>query len=158
MIIFLSEITIQSLNFPLTASFIHSFPSPPPKIQESLPIFCICAHTMSKKKLCMPLSTFLRRSLTSFPQHFTSNFSQIKLSLHDSSLPFAPPSHNPTCDYYYSLGFFRKSLCSKSAEEIQRGCWNCHTVPHSEPFLVCESCRCIQPVDSSVDYFDIFGV
>ncbi|KAL2992961.1 hypothetical protein AAZX31_10G080000 [Glycine max] len=113
---------------------------------------------MSKNKLCTPLSTLLRRTLTSFPQHFTSNFSQIKLSLHDSSLPFAPPSHNPTCDYYYSLGFFRKSLCSKSAEEIQRGCWNCHTVPHSEPFLVCESCRCIQPVDSSVDYFDIFGV
>ncbi|KAG5052401.1 hypothetical protein AAZX31_02G180400 [Glycine max] len=114
---------------------------------------------MSKKKLCMPLSTLLRRSLTSFPQHFTSNFSpQIKLCLHHSSPTFAPPSHNPACDYYYSLRFFGKSLCSKSAEEIQRGCWNCHTVPHSEPFLVCELCQCIQPVDSSIDYFDIFGV
>ncbi|KAK7273237.1 hypothetical protein RIF29_14286 [Crotalaria pallida] len=26
------------------------------------------------------------------------------------------------------------------------------------PFLFCESCRCIQPVDDSIDYFQIFGL
>ncbi|TKY53189.1 Iron-sulfur cluster co-chaperone protein HscB [Spatholobus suberectus] len=114
---------------------------------------------MSKKSLCTPLSTLLRRSLTSFPQHFASNFSpQIKLSLRHAPSPFA---RDPACDYYCSLrrlGFCGKSLCSKSAEEIQRGCWSCRAVPHAAPFLVCDSCRCIQPVDGSVDYFDIFRV
>lgn len=118
---------------------------------------------MSKKNLHTPLSTLLKRTLTSIPQHFTSNLSPhvIKLSLHhhyhassssSSSLPFPPPRR---CDYYHYLG---KTLCSKSAEKIQRGCWNCRAVPHSEPFLFCDSCRCIQPLDGSVDYFQIFGV
>lgn len=31
-------------------------------------------------------------------------------------------------------------------------------MPESAPFLVCQSCRSIQPVDISVDYFDIFGL
>uniref|UniRef100_A0A7C8Z7K9 J domain-containing protein n=1 Tax=Opuntia streptacantha TaxID=393608 RepID=A0A7C8Z7K9_OPUST len=37
-------------------------------------------------------------------------------------------------------------------------CWNCNSSPSSEPFLVCESCRCIQPLDPSIDYFQIFGL
>lgn len=38
-------------------------------------------------------------------------------------------------------------------------CWNCDAVaPTSVVFLVCDSCRTIQPVDQSVDYFQIFGL
>ncbi|XP_027364277.1 iron-sulfur cluster co-chaperone protein HscB, mitochondrial [Abrus precatorius] len=124
---------------------------------------CSLFHTMFKKKLCIPL---LRRTLTSIPQqHFTSTFStQIKLCVNHVS-PFAPkdlPCHNnPTSCYYYSLGclgFYGKSLCSESAEKMKSGCWNCHAVNQSAtPFLVCDSCRCIQPVDDSIDYFQIFG-
>ncbi|XP_061360846.1 iron-sulfur cluster co-chaperone protein HscB homolog [Gastrolobium bilobum] len=119
---------------------------------------------MLKKKLFTPLSTYLGRSLTSIPEHFPSNFSpHIKLPLHAlPSSPFAPHDrlcHNSTC--YFSLGCVRfsgKSLCSKSAEKLESRCWNCHAVPESAaPFLVCESCRCIQPVDDSIDYFEIFG-
>ncbi|KAK7392721.1 hypothetical protein VNO78_21167 [Psophocarpus tetragonolobus] len=112
---------------------------------------------MSKKNLCTPLSTLLRRTLTSFPQHFTYNFPpQTKLSLPQASPSIAPSCHNPTCDYYYySLRFFGKS---KSSEEIQPGCWNCRASPHLAPFLFCDSCRSIQPVDGSTDYFDIFGL
>ncbi|XP_006288415.2 iron-sulfur cluster co-chaperone protein HscB, mitochondrial [Capsella rubella] len=35
------------------------------------------------------------------------------------------------------------------------GCWNCG---EKAAFLFCESCRSIQPVDDSVDYFQIFGL
>lgn len=31
-------------------------------------------------------------------------------------------------------------------------------MPHTVPFLVCENCRCVQSVDPSVDYFQIFGL
>ncbi|CAJ1967307.1 unnamed protein product [Sphenostylis stenocarpa] len=114
---------------------------------------------MSKKNLCTPLSSLLRRCLTSIPQHFTSHSSpHIKLSILHRVSPHHRPPHDPNFDFYCSLGFSWKNLCSKSAEEIQLGCWNCHALPHSAPFLVCDSCRCIQPVDGSTDYFQIFGV
>ncbi|KAK7262256.1 hypothetical protein RJT34_29821 [Clitoria ternatea] len=117
---------------------------------------------MSKNKLYTPLLTLFRRTLTSVPQHPSSKFSlQIKPSLHHASL-FTPnhrPCHNPMC--CNAPGCFRfseKSLCSKPAEKMQNGCWNCHAVPEAAPCLVCNSCRCIQPVDDTVDYFDIFGL
>ncbi|MQM04708.1 hypothetical protein Taro_037502 [Colocasia esculenta] len=40
-------------------------------------------------------------------------------------------------------------------------CWNCGASPSSlstEPFLVCGACRSVQPVDASVDFFQIFGL
>ncbi|PON42075.1 Co-chaperone Hsc [Parasponia andersonii] len=46
-------------------------------------------------------------------------------------------------------------LSSQSARELDSKCWNCNA---AAPFLVCSSCRCIQPVDQSVDYFQIFGL
>jgi len=131
-----------------------------PKSQEFLVSASpLCAYTMSKKNLCAPLSSLLRRSSTSSPKHCTSRFSpHIKLSFLHYASPHHPPPHAPTFHFNSSLGFSWKSLCSKSAVEIQRGCWNCHALPHSAPFLVCDSCRCIQPVDGSTDYFEIFGV
>ncbi|CAL5207495.1 unnamed protein product [Lathyrus oleraceus] len=119
---------------------------------------------MTNKFLSTPLSTFfkLRRTLTSIPQRLSPH-----LKIQHSSPPFAPPydidnlCHGyPTCYYYSSLGFLRfcrKSLCSKPAEKFQTTCWNCHGVPQSTPFLFCQSCCCIQAVDHSIDYFEIFG-
>ncbi|CAI8602329.1 unnamed protein product [Vicia faba] len=97
---------------------------------------------MRNKFLSTPLSSFLKfgRTLTSIPQRLSPH-----LKLRSSSPPsFAPP-------------FCRKSLCSKPAEKFQITCWNCHDVPQSVPFLFCQSCRCVQPVDHSIDYFEIFG-
>ncbi|KAI5438295.1 hypothetical protein KIW84_024145 [Lathyrus oleraceus] len=113
---------------------------------------------MTNKFLSTPLSTFfkLRRTLTSIPQGLSP-----RLKIQPSSPPFAPPYdiHN-LCHGYSSLGslrFCRKSLCSKPAEKFQTTCWNCHAVPQSTPFLFCQSCCCIQAVDHSIDYFEIFG-
>ncbi|KAF3442774.1 hypothetical protein FNV43_RR16691 [Rhamnella rubrinervis] len=50
------------------------------------------------------------------------------------------------------------SLCTQAAENIDAKCWNCNAEAETAPFLVCGSCRCIQPVDQSVDYFQIYGL
>ncbi|XP_021769572.1 iron-sulfur cluster co-chaperone protein HscB, mitochondrial-like [Chenopodium quinoa] len=84
------------------------------------------------------------QSLSSLSSSFFSrHFKFPAIFLHDfSNLSFKP--------------FFSES--SSSSSEIRR-CWNCNSSPTtSQLFLVCDSCRCIQPVDSSVDYFRIFGL
>ncbi|KAL8517591.1 hypothetical protein ACS0TY_015736 [Phlomoides rotata] len=46
---------------------------------------------------------------------------------------------------------------SKSAENLR--CWNCGNEAQSTtPFLYCQNCRSVQPVDNSIDYFQIFGL
>ncbi|PIA42039.1 hypothetical protein AQUCO_02100110v1 [Aquilegia coerulea] len=55
-------------------------------------------------------------------------------------------------------GFSKKNLCSQVSTLSINKCWNCNTVALSKPFLACESCRSVQPVDPSVDYFQIFGL
>ncbi|OIW20132.1 hypothetical protein TanjilG_01905 [Lupinus angustifolius] len=131
------------------------------------------ASTMSKRKLCITLSNFLRRTPL-IPQCSTFNFSSPQIK-HSSPLFTLqnPNFHKPICCYYSSsLGFLRffgkRSWCSKYAEKLEScssndsKCWNCDVVPAASestvPFLFCESCRCVQPVDDSVDYFQIFGL
>lgn len=48
-----------------------------------------------------------------------------------------------------------------AANAASAGCWNCGAAPpssSSEAFLVCAACGSVQPVDSSVDFFKIFGL
>ncbi|KAL3628127.1 hypothetical protein CASFOL_027173 [Castilleja foliolosa] len=55
-----------------------------------------------------------------------------------------------------SENFF--SSQSKSAEKYSH-CWNCGAAAeNSTPFLFCQACRCVQPVNESIDYFQIFGL
>ncbi|KAJ4788491.1 hypothetical protein LUZ62_039737 [Rhynchospora pubera] len=52
-------------------------------------------------------------------------------------------------------GFPRNLSSSNSCSS----CWNCGAVgPTSGAFLACGSCGAVQPVDASVDYFQIFGM
>nr|POE83082.1 iron-sulfur cluster co-chaperone protein hscb, mitochondrial [Quercus suber] len=37
-------------------------------------------------------------------------------------------------------------------------CWSCGKVANGSLFLFCDSCRSVQPLDQSVDYFQIFGL
>ncbi|XP_019097299.1 PREDICTED: iron-sulfur cluster co-chaperone protein HscB, mitochondrial-like [Camelina sativa] len=54
------------------------------------------------------------------------------------------------------LGFPGRFFSSESgAGNTSSGCWNCG---EKAAFLFCNSCRSIQPVDDSVDYFQIFGL
>ncbi|CAI9097555.1 OLC1v1034013C1 [Oldenlandia corymbosa var. corymbosa] len=54
-----------------------------------------------------------------------------------------------------------KLFCSVSASTSPEcvNCWNCNAAPpNSAPFLFCQSCRSVQPVDRSVDFFQILGI
>ncbi|KNA23512.1 hypothetical protein SOVF_024200 [Spinacia oleracea] len=78
------------------------------------------------------------------------------------SSPALPPHSNFPANFLHSFPNQSSKLfrfeSSSSSSEFRR-CWNCNSSPTtSQLFLVCDSCRCIQPVDRSVDYFRIFGL
>ncbi|XP_021289792.1 iron-sulfur cluster co-chaperone protein HscB, mitochondrial isoform X2 [Herrania umbratica] len=113
------------------------------------------------KKLWTPLSTIARRALPT-TCHLTpySPNSQIR----SSSSPLETSSR-VSLPLHYGLGnlkFSAKGFCSQSAAKVDattKRCWNCDAVAAGMvPFLYCDSCRSIQPVDFSVDYFQIFGL
>ncbi|ERM93662.1 hypothetical protein AMTRI_Chr03g149560 [Amborella trichopoda] len=61
-------------------------------------------------------------------------------------------------------GFCSSSCCSFrvfSSFAVDKGdqkCWSCGASAASFPFLSCDSCRSVQPLDPSINYFDIFGL
>lgn len=57
------------------------------------------------------------------------------------------------CTVYFGSPY---STCQGHGDGLT--CWKCgQPAPPAGPFLCCVSCRAVQPVDSSVDYFQIFG-
>ncbi|GMN39600.1 hypothetical protein TIFTF001_008825 [Ficus carica] len=118
-----------------------------------------------QQRLWTPLSSaVLRRvALSSSPSSSTINLAAIsqspfRLSPHsDNSRLFV--SHIRGLDFLRNFPFSGKHfLCSQSALSLDAKCWNCNAAAEAALFLVCPSCRCIQPVDQSVDYFQIFGL
>uniref|UniRef100_A0A2N9H2W6 J domain-containing protein n=1 Tax=Fagus sylvatica TaxID=28930 RepID=A0A2N9H2W6_FAGSY len=106
-------------------------------------------------KLWTPLSTILRRTLPSIPYFPTSQF-------HSPTYNFSPSppssSTNSPNSLTHNFHFPLKTFCSGSPENFHVRCWTCGRVAKAALFLVCDSCRTIQPVDQSVDYFHIFGL
>ncbi|KAL6521222.1 hypothetical protein OROGR_017791 [Orobanche gracilis] len=50
-------------------------------------------------------------------------------------------------------------FCSQSKSAEKCHCWSCGAeAENSTPFLFCRACRGVQPVDESIDYFQIFGL
>ncbi|XP_028948861.2 iron-sulfur cluster co-chaperone protein HscB homolog isoform X1 [Malus domestica] len=118
---------------------------------------------MSNKKLLAPLSAILRRTLTPTTTLFTFNSSR-----NFQSPAFFSPKVE-TDRRLFPLGRFdfpgdhripgKCFVSSQSVEEADAKCWNCSASgADTVPFLLCSSCRCIQPVDQSLDYFQIFGL
>ncbi|XP_059668633.1 iron-sulfur cluster co-chaperone protein HscB homolog isoform X2 [Cornus florida] len=114
-----------------------------------------------KKLLWTTLSSALRRALPS-----TSRFSINSIHVTQFSTAFSStrsfhseedPRVFPIQRYWFlgNLKFSGKNFCS---ERVLPRCWNCDAVPQVVPFLFCDSCRSIQPVDRAVDYFQIFGL
>ncbi|XP_062003741.1 iron-sulfur cluster co-chaperone protein HscB homolog [Rosa rugosa] len=110
---------------------------------------------MSKKKLLTPLSSLLllRRTLTSTP-HFSIPHFQSRTNFSPNIEKLRPLFPLPGFD------FPGKSFISSQFGDKPNSphCWNCSAAAQTTPFLLCSSCRCIQPVDHSVDYFQIFGL
>ncbi|PIN00113.1 Mitochondrial J-type chaperone [Handroanthus impetiginosus] len=50
-------------------------------------------------------------------------------------------------------------ICSQSDSAEKCRCWNCRAkAENATQFLFCEACSSIQPVNESIDYFQIFGL
>ncbi|KAM7461530.1 hypothetical protein LguiA_029651 [Lonicera macranthoides] len=93
---------------------------------------------MWKKQLGKPVSIIARRVLSS------------NSSLHSFDT-ISPRQFSST----FSNLFSGKNFSSSFAEKVH--CWNCNALADMSPFLVCQSCGSVQPVDHSANYFQIFG-
>lgn len=127
---------------------------------------------MSKAKLRSPLFAVLRSNktlssainfpnLSNSPVSTQSPFNYISPSHLPPSADCSRPWRSTACEFLDNRRFPTRVFCSRSAEasDLKLRCWNCDAVaPTSVVFLVCDSCRTIQPVDQSVDYFQIFGL
>ncbi|MFQ6623138.1 hypothetical protein Gotur_002012 [Gossypium turneri] len=114
------------------------------------------------KKLCAPLSTIFRGVLptTRRLSPYFSNSRIPSLSSHFQSASRVPPRY--ALHFLPNSNFSFQNLCSQSAAKLDsstKRCWNCVAdKTGTTPFLYCDSCRSIQPVDLSIDYFQIFGL
>ncbi|XP_022935463.1 uncharacterized protein LOC111442330 [Cucurbita moschata] len=127
---------------------------------------------MSKAKLRSSLLAVLRCNTThssaiNFPNVSNSALSAqipsncISLSQLPSTAECFRPCRSSRCEFLNYLRFPSRVFSSRSAEasDLKLRCWNCGAAaPTSVVFLVCDSCRSIQPLDQSVDYFQIFGL
>ncbi|KAI3882343.1 hypothetical protein MKX03_018571 [Papaver bracteatum] len=113
---------------------------------------------MQKRNLCVTATKILSRKLRSSSRLSTN----LEPKLQSSGVL--------SCTFYRAgesrvskgssgnifLAHYRKKFCS--LDENTGRCWNCGVVALSKPFLSCDSCKSVQPVHTSVDYFQIFGL
>lgn len=116
------------------------------------------------KKLWKPFSDVLRKALPStcrleasnYNYNFTSRIRLLSSSFSSSVQEYSFGRRQLSSE---NLGFCGRTFCSVTAEKVHNAtCWNCNEAPKAVPFLFCNSCRSVQPVDHSVDYFQIFGL
>ncbi|GAB4857176.1 hypothetical protein Ancab_015084 [Ancistrocladus abbreviatus] len=116
-------------------------------------------------KLWTQFYTLLRRDLQFIPS-LCSYFSSEIQSFYTIPVPLSSTDllqsrvcgTSPRQIHVKALRLYEKAFCSQSNEGRYRECWNCNSILQSKISLVCESCGSIQPVDHSVDYFQIFGL
>ncbi|KAL1821198.1 hypothetical protein ACET3Z_016067 [Daucus carota] len=73
--------------------------------------------------------------------------------------PEQPRVHNTlTFQSLATARFSRRNISSDSRDILN--CWNCNAAAaeSTTPFLFCQPCRAVQPVDHSIDYFQIFSL
>ncbi|XP_052175922.1 iron-sulfur cluster co-chaperone protein HscB homolog [Diospyros lotus] len=120
---------------------------------------------LKQKLLWLPFAALLRRSVPGAAHlsadyapktWLSSDFSSPHPSASDEEADWASLSPIP---HFGELGFLGRSFCSGSSKRVIERCWNCNSaVGTTVPFLVCDACRSVQPVNPSVDYFQIFGL
>lgn len=114
---------------------------------------------MWRNQLRKPLSTLVRKPLrqSTSLQFLEENIIQLQNPLSLSILccfntnERTQASRNPVTYFKWNSELVSGFCTSRSSE----CCWNCKG---NNVFLICQSCRSIQPVDYSVDYFTIFGL
>ncbi|KAG7554321.1 Co-chaperone HscB C-terminal oligomerization domain [Arabidopsis suecica] len=105
------------------------------------------------KTMVASISTFIRRTYPSTSR--CNSLATIAAIQSQTQLPRESLQHHSSAEG--RLRFSGRVFCSESGAGKRRssGCWNCG---EKAAFLFCNSCRSIQPVDDSVDYFQIFGL
>ncbi|XP_022766927.1 iron-sulfur cluster co-chaperone protein HscB, mitochondrial [Durio zibethinus] len=114
------------------------------------------------RKLWTPVSTVIRRARPTTcrltPYSPNSQIQSLPSQLETSSR--VPPRYGS--HFLANLKISSKTYCSQPAVKIDtttKRCWNCDAFADgTAPFLYCDFCRSIQPVDFSIDYFQIFGL
>ncbi|KAI3991345.1 hypothetical protein MKX01_034664 [Papaver californicum] len=110
---------------------------------------------MQKRNLWVSATKILLRSSSRFSTNLDRNLQSSKVL--SCSLYHAGESRVSKSSYgNIFLANYRKNFCS--LDENSGRCWNCGVVSVSKPFLSCDSCKSVQPVHTSVDYFQIFGL
>ncbi|PSS01637.1 Iron-sulfur cluster co-chaperone protein [Actinidia chinensis var. chinensis] len=115
---------------------------------------------MWRRKLLSPLPAILRQTLPSASRLSLDSTPPTLLSASLSSFDSLCGEYESrafTIRRFHFLGnlkFPAENFCSESVDR----CWNCNSVAEAAPFLVCENCRSVQPVDHAVGYFQIFGL
>ncbi|KAJ4980093.1 hypothetical protein NE237_010873 [Protea cynaroides] len=116
---------------------------------------------MSNRKLWISALGALRRNFRSTPRFYIGFYPRLESSgvLSCAYEVGKLPGYESYRDRFAEIcNFSCNNFCSESADGGVSRCWNCSAVPTSQPFLYCESCKSVQPVDTSVDYFQIFGL
>ncbi|KAG0466672.1 hypothetical protein HPP92_017637 [Vanilla planifolia] len=122
----------------------------------------------SRRNVYFCVIPILREGLRTHPspsqEFFPHNTSS---SIHSKSSLFlenSKVSNNPYCFdrllpcHLYYVGS-RLDYSTSLGKGDALACWNCgESAPLSGPFLACGVCRAVQPIDSTVDYFKIFGL
>ncbi|OVA17119.1 DnaJ domain [Macleaya cordata] len=115
---------------------------------------------MPNRNLWISTIAVLRRKLRS-SSRFSTNFEPkfessrvLSCSFYHAGESRVSRSYNNSFLYNYSVS--GKHFCSLDGS-LGR-CWNCGAVAASKLFLACESCKSVQPVHTSVDYFQIYGL
>ncbi|KAL2557084.1 iron-sulfur cluster co-chaperone protein HscB [Forsythia ovata] len=138
------------------------------KLYSSTPLLTILLRTSKIPKIHSPNSVShknitLLDPLLQTSASFSSSSSSPFVEIEGVSFPTVggiffggPTFHRENVNLFTKK---KNSFCSesKSAEKLQ--CWNCDaTADGTTPFLVCQSCRSVQAVNHSIDYFQILGV
>ncbi|KAL6988152.1 hypothetical protein U1Q18_013899 [Sarracenia purpurea var. burkii] len=118
---------------------------------------------MWQRKLQSPFCTIIRRTLSPASRLSADATPQTPLP---AQAPFFSLGSLCSEDEYRAFRLRRfgnpefpaKNFSSECAKSVVQRCWNCTSVAQAVPFLVCDNCRTVQPVDPSVDYFQIFGL
>ncbi|XP_038697574.1 iron-sulfur cluster co-chaperone protein HscB homolog [Tripterygium wilfordii] len=113
------------------------------------------------KKLWTSLYTILHRRIlpsSSRLQFHCASSRTVSTSFHQPNFSARVLFDNIGNGLEVSSSIFGKSFCSQHSGGFGVKCWQCNALPETLPFLVCESCRTIQPVDHSINYFQIFGL
>eukprot|EP00262_Sarcandra_glabra_P005713 TRINITY_DN1749_c0_g1_i2.p1 TRINITY_DN1749_c0_g1~~TRINITY_DN1749_c0_g1_i2.p1 ORF type:complete len:235 (+),score=27.06 TRINITY_DN1749_c0_g1_i2:39-743(+) len=94
----------------------------------------------------------IARSTHRFSVILNHNFETPRFLSSSSNLPLQPRVFR-SCTDHFPENFTDSTR--KFYSELEIRCWKCGA---PLPFLACASCKSVQPVDPSVDYFQIFGL